>query len=38
MGTKIDKIPCATKTDPESGAIVYIRDDQTMVIKYKDGS
>lgn len=23
----VDKIPCATKTDPESGAKVYIRDD-----------
>lgn len=34
----MDPVPCAIKTDPESGALVYIRDDQTMVIKYKDGS
>lgn len=29
-----EKIPCAVKTDPETGAEVYIRDDQTMVIRY----
>ncbi|CAD8207264.1 unnamed protein product [Paramecium octaurelia] len=34
----IEKIPCATKNDPESGAKVYIRDDQTLIIYYKDGS
>lgn len=34
----LDPIPCATKTDPETGSQVYIRDDQTMVIRYKDGS
>jgi len=34
----LEPVPCAIKTDPESGALVYIRDDQTMVIKYIDGS
>lgn len=34
----IEKIPCAIKNDPESGAKVYIRDDQTLIIYFKDGS
>ena len=34
----LDPVPCAHKNDPETNSNVYIRDDQTMVIKYKDGS
>ncbi|CAD8197924.1 unnamed protein product [Paramecium octaurelia] len=33
----VDKIPCAIRTDPESGSKVYIRDDQTLIIYYKEG-
>ena len=34
----LEPVPCAIKTDPETGSKVYIRDDQTMVIKYPDGT
>ena len=34
----LDPVPCAIRTDPETGSFIYIRDDQTMVIKYPDGS
>ena len=34
---EIESIPCATKTDPDSGARVMIREDSTVSITYADG-
>lgn len=34
----LESIPCAIRKDPDSGSLIYIRDDQMMVIKYQDGS
>ena len=33
-----DPIPCARKTDPETGCKILIREDKVMVITYPDGS
>jgi DNA-binding cell septation regulator SpoVG len=36
--TELEAIPCARRTDPQLGAKIVIRADQTLVITYKDGS
>lgn len=36
--TEQEAVPCAKRTDPESGSKIVIRGDQTTIVTYKDGS
>ncbi|EGR30654.1 hypothetical protein IMG5_126590 [Ichthyophthirius multifiliis] len=33
-----ESVPCAKRTDPNTGSQIIIREDQTLIIKYIDGS